>query len=350
MTGTRTGWLSLVGLVFLSAVSAGFPRLEAQAPASAPDHSSWHFEFSNDVFFLSDNNISSGMSLQYNSASAKAWSELKAVPGFIRSLGRLVFPSSNRQRAHRFSLALTQTLQTPDDINRKELIETDVPYAGTLTLQACWYNYDDKRFKAFEATIGVVGPLSLAGQAQEAAHKLLKCAIPQGWDNQLPDEPLFNLSFQYKRKIWDNPVSDAAVAWNVALGNYFTQAGAAMEIRLGTNLPGGFLYVPDPVCYNMHYQATLPPPRPDRCSLYASLAFRGTILGHNLFLDGTLLRKSHRVDRKTLQGQLVAGLHLSYHSWGIHLYASVGTPLDYRDPDRRDQDDRIGGVILEWRF
>jgi len=346
----RICWLSAVGLVFLGLHAYGETKSSSGAVATFPDHSSWHFEFSNDVFFLSDNNISNGMSFQYNSAAAQDWSTMKGVPGFLRRLGRLVPASSAKHIAHRFSLAVTQTLQTPDDLNRVDLIPEDVPYAGILTLQACWYAYDDTRFNALEATVGVVGSLSLAGQAQEAAHKLLKCTVPQGWDNQLPNEPLLNISYLHKGKIWDTSVTDAAIAWNVTLGNYFTQASADIELRLGTNLPGGFLYVPDPICYNMHYQATLKPPRPDRCSLFGSLVFRGTALAHNIFLDGNLLRKSHSVDRKAMSGQIVAGLHLTYRSWGIHLYASFSTPLDYRDGDREDKKDRIGGFILEWRF
>lgn len=320
------------------------------------ERATWRFEFDNDVFFGSDNGISSGLSLQYHSAAATDWEDLRGVLKIHRRLGRLLPFPKGRNMLCRAGLAIGQLMQTPDDPKRRDLIPEDVPYAGALTLRANWYTYNDEEFHGFEVIVGVAGPLSLAGANQRKIHRLIGSTIPKGWDNQLANEPLLNLIYMRKKKIWHEgrPAGisfDTAINGNVGLGNLFTHASAALEMRFGYNMSGGFIYIPDPIGFSMNHMAALKPARPGAGSFYGSLVLRGTAMAHTIFLDGNSFLESHRVDRDPLVGQIITGLHYEHRDWGVHFYALASSAVvDTHKTTAAEKRELIGSITIERRF
>ena len=145
-------------------------------------------------------------------------------------------------------------------------------------------------------------------------HSLTDSEDPKGRDNQLSTEPVLNFNYMRKQKIWryGNPVglsSDITVNGNVGLGNLFTQASTVLEMRFGLNMPKGFVYIPDPIGFSMHYNASLKPSNTQASSIYATLVMLGSIFGYYLFLDGNTFRDSHSVEKEPLVGQMIAGIH-----------------------------------------
>jgi len=342
--------------LFLSSSNPLLALAQTEANNHSVESATWRFEFDNDNVFGKDNKISSGWSLQKHSAVAESWDSLENIPGFVRRWGNVIPTLTQDGLVYRAGIAIGQVFQTPDDLSSSDLIEDDVPYAGALTLQASWYAYNDDEFRGFEITAGVVGPPSLAEQTQKTVHKLTGNQDPKGWDHQLSTEPVVNLNYMRKRKIWrkGNPAGfafDAAIDGNVGLGNLFTQASAAIELRMGHNLPGGFVYVPDPIGLSMHYLASLKPANSQSASIYATLVLRGTAFAYNIFLDGNTFRDSHSVAKKPLVGLAIAGLHYEQKNWAIHLGAMVSS--DNVDTDKAPAaEDRelLGTIDIEWRF
>jgi len=231
-----------------------------------------------------------------------------------------------------------------------DLIKEDVPYAGALTLQATWYAFNDDEFRGFEITAGVVGPPSLAEQTQKTVHKLIGSSNPKGWDHQLDTEPVINFNYMRKRKIWrrGDPAGlsfDTAINGNVGLGNLVTQASTALEMRFGHNMPRGFVYVPDPIGWSMHYKALLRPANPRAASFYATLVLRGSAFAHNIFLDGNTFSDSHSVDKEPLAGQAIAGLHYERENWGIHLNVLISSDdVDTSKAPAAEGQERLGTI------
>lgn len=313
----------------------------------------WRFGFDNDVFFHSDNNLSNCWSVQKHSAIAADWGALHGMPGIAGFMGRHLPTLKKQGLAYRFGLSIAQTIQTPNDIRRRDLVANDVPYAGVIAVQGSWYAYDDSEFRGFEITTGIVGPLALGEQSQKAFHKLSQRMLPRGWDNQLANEPLIGLSYMRKKKIWRQGLPggfevDAAANGNASLGNLFTHATAALELRLGRNMPGGFVHIPNVTGYGMSYVAALQPARPGASSFYGSLAMRTTALAHSVYLDGNLFRDSHRVSKKPLIGQIVAGFHYERPHLGIHLYTLASSAvLDIRKATAAEERELIGLISVE---
>ena len=333
-----------------------FPgNVHAQEPDGV-EGATWRFEFNNDVFFGKDNKISSGWSLQKHSGVAESWETLEGVPRFVRRWGKAVPTLTEEGLLYRAGIALGQVIQTPDDLSRSDLIEDDVPYAGALTLQATWYAFNDEEFRGFEITVGVVGPPSLAEQTQKTVHKLIGSLDPRGWNHQLHTEPVINFNYMRKQKIWrwGKPAGlsfDTAINGNVGLGNLFTQASTALEMRFGHNMPRGFVYVPDPIGLSMHYKASLNPANPRAASFYATLVLRGSAFAHNIFLDGNTFKNSHSVDKKPLVGQVLAGLSYERRHWAIHFNAMVSTDnVDTSKAPSAEGRECLGTIDIEWRF
>ena len=328
----------------------------AEEKSNSVESATWRVEFDNDVFFNKDNKISSGWSLQKQSAVANSWEALEEVPDFVRRWGKRIPTLTKKGLVYRSGIAIGQVIQTPDDLLRYDLIKDDVPYAGALTLQASWYAFNDDEFRGFEVTAGVAGPLSLAEQTQKNVHKLIGSLDPKGWDHQLKTEPLINLNYMRKKKIArvGNAAAisfDTTINGNVGLGNLFTHGSMAWEMRFGQNMPRGFVYVPDPIGLSMQYKAALKPVNPRKSSFYASLVLRGSAFAHDLFLDGNSFRDSHSVDKETFVGMIIFGLHYEQQNWGIHASlmesnGDVNTDKHFSAEGR----ERLGTIDLEWRF
>lgn len=345
---------TLITLLLLYSGIGYSPVLQATGNISV-ESAAWQIEIDNDVFFKKDDKISSGWSLQKYSALAKSWKELEGVPDFVRTFGMVIPTLTKEGLYYRAGITLGQIIQTPTDLSRTDLIVDDVPYAGAATLQASWYAYNNDEFRGFEITTGIIGPLSLAGQMQSSVHQLTNNPSPNGWDNQLANEVLININYMRKQKIFElgNPAYlsfDMAVNANVALGNMVTEAAAAVEIRLGHNIPRGFVYVPDFIGFSMHHNAALKPVR-STMSFYSSLILRGSAYERNIFLDGNSFRDSHRVVKKPLVNQLIVGLHYERNNWAIHFNLMKSSQnVDVNISPAAERTEQVGTIGYEWRF
>jgi hypothetical protein len=354
-------------MVLLSCLLAAFLAAGTELPArDAPVGSAgengwmtrgtWRFEFDNDIFFRSDDGISNGLSLQYHSPAAADWRDLQGVGRLQRRLGTwLPFPRREGLRC-RAGLAIGQLLQTPLDITRSDLIPEDVPYAGALTLHANWTRYSGNDLYGFEVVAGVAGPLSLAGATQRLVHRLFGFRPPRGWGNQLGNELLLNFNSVRKRKIWragrtEGTAIDLALSGDVALGNLLTHARAALELRAGSNMPGGFISLPDPVGFVMQHAAALNPACPARASWQGFFALRGAALGRMLFLDGNTFRHSHRLERNPFMAQMLAGLRFDRGRGGVGFFVMSSTPLVKNGNVPSEAGSELLGVVqVEWRI
>jgi hypothetical protein len=160
-----------------------------------------------------------------------------------------------------------------------------------------------------------------------------------------------NFYYERKRKLWATRGIDLSAGLGGQAGNLLTGADAKLEARFGWNVPGGFVYIPDPTGRSLAYDAHLAPPRPARSVLYGSMVMRAAGVARNLFLDGSSFEDSHSVDRLPFVGELIAGFHYQRRRWGVHVHLWVST--DTVDPDdvtfRTDTKNQFGSLMLEYR-
>lgn len=204
---------------------------------------------------------------------------------------------------------LRQDMFTPEDFTNPALVLDDRPYAGWLHLdfthQILRLDQDalKDRLDTWQVQLGVVGPSSLAKEAQSEVHRLVDAPRPRGWRFQLRDEPGLVLAYRRDFRAYYNPTTFAPLEtdfvghFGVRLGNVETSAQMGGEVRFGMNL-------------SRHFGTAIRGPLlPVRHRLYASAGVEGRFVPQNIFLDGNTFRRSHNVDRNKFVADFHVGIH-----------------------------------------
>jgi len=333
---------------------AGMGSVCAQETQNLEQSSTWRFEFANDAVVDSDNQFTNGFALQRHSPIASSLEETGGTAAFGKTLARVFLPNSDGLN-YREAWSLGQNMQTPEEKENPDLILDAVPYMGMLAWSSSFIAFDDRRMTGFGWLVGVVGPASFAEDAQKAAHKITPGTHPQGWDNQLDNEPVLSLFYTRKRKIWRSHSFDTALAFNGGLSNLITYGELAVEMRFG-RLPQGFTYVPDPIGHGLHYQASLP--SGSRTAFYVSLIARGTGLAVNMphegntFVDDNPWTELNTIESEDFVAQGFLVLNLEYPKWALRMsfWKTTDTVKKEFLAPGEDPENEGGTITFEWRF
>lgn len=304
----------LMILLLLLSVPFG-ARGEEEGPSSSGTLS---FFFENDVLVGRDRDYTSGMKLSWTSHWIPALEEEsndQEKKGFLASSLDMLpfFNKSGDRRA--LSVLIGQSIYTPENIRRRDLILDDRPYAGYTYLGLAVHRTAGEKMDTIELDIGIVGPHSYAEDVQERVHKWIDSKEPRGWRNQLKDE--FALELIYERK-WRLATSELGQGFGydfiphlgARVGNVYIYANTGAELRFGWNPPGDFGTCPiRPGCESnaatdMHGGGR-------SLGIHAFLAADGRAVLRDIFLDGNTWKDSHSVDKRYFVADLGAGIGIS---------------------------------------
>ena len=106
-------------------------------------------------------------------------------------------------------------------------------------------NQGSTRYDKIQLEIGMVGPASLAEKLQTFWHSLLGIHVPEGWDNQLKNEPGAVLFYEQAHRFDSQDLFldleiDFVPHFGGSLGNVFTYASSGVTFRLGPDLNDDF--------------------------------------------------------------------------------------------------------------
>jgi lipid A 3-O-deacylase len=268
----------------------------------------FNLQFENDLFGSGeDSHFTHGTRISYLSKERPTHFQSKLKSTVLAAIPKFFIPKTRR-----LGLIFGQSIFTPDDISRSDLILEDRPYAGWLYLGAGFVTEGGERRKFMEnleINIGVVGPAALGRQIQSGWHKFIHVKEPKGWANQLHNEPGF--IFFYERK-WPfrppqekfNKIIDLTPSAGFALGNIFTYFATGLTLRLGYNIPND--YGPPRIRPGLAGSGFFTPQ--NKFTWYIFAGVEGRAVGRNIFLDGNTFQDSHSVDKKTLVGDVQVGI------------------------------------------
>jgi outer membrane protein LpxR len=218
----------------------------------------FRFEFDNDTFLGSDDAFTAGWSFQVHSRLMDTWDPFYA--GWIGKVPGLGDDGEGR-RVSRWAYGLTQIIVTPHDVSIAEPQPNDAPWAGILGMYGSFYSYNNRRLAALQLYLGCMGPCSQAEEVQTFIHDDLGFGTPpEGWDNQLVNQALGNVNYEYRYKLWADAdeayvpgrfAQDFAVVSQVGLGNFATFVNASIDYRFGWGLPQGFTKTADPPAFGI---------------------------------------------------------------------------------------------------
>lgn len=303
-------------------------------------------QFSNDIFGGSDAHFTHGTRFSALSPDGH-------VPHFIERAGKWLplFPEDGNLR---ITYSLGQEIFTPERIEEHELIEDDRPYAGWLYGGIGLTSENGSQLDTLELNLGVVGPASLAEQTQTEYHKLINVTIPEGWDNQLENEPGIVLYYERKwRNVWEVQLGDLAMLNNLgvdvtphlggALGNVYTYGAGGLTLRFGEDLPDD--YGPPRIRPALPGSDYFRPT--DDFGWYLFAGAEGRIVVRNIFLDGNTFEDSHSVDKRPLVLDLQAGIAVNLGERVRLAYTHLWRSKEF---DGQDAGDQYGTLSLSVRF
>lgn len=280
------------------------------------------------MFSEDDDNYTAGLEL--------LWTQAASVDHWTQRIAEGL-PDSWLRQVDTLSYHLSYRMYTPVEVERRDLIVDDRPYAGLVLGGLTLYDRrsvgtDWQREDALQLDIGAVGPVTGADSVQREVHRFTSSQRPLGWSHQLGNEPILNAA--YRRHWWHlQPLGRLEIqhgpGLTASLGNFLVQAGAGYGLRLGQGLAnsmgwpslgaeqGGYRHVPSTLGTGWHVFAGL----------------QGRYVAHNLLLDGNTVRDSHSVERRELVGDAVLGVSFTWEQWEVSL-AHVWRSREFEEQEK----------------
>jgi hypothetical protein len=300
----------------------------------------------NDLIVDTDRNYTQGLKMSF--LHRDGW-----LPGWVAAVSDWLPTVGYEDRVAKFGYELGQSIFTPGDTHTRELLENDRPYAGWLHAGLILQRrgFTAGRFltlESFQMDLGIIGPESLAEDAQNGVHKLRHFALARGWGNQLDTEP--GLALKYQRSvsfplISGGRVADVIPSAGMSLGNVETSFRAGAMLRVGTHLTRDFgpqtissLITTDGGRSRSH------PGMP--VSLYAFAGVEGWMVPYSAFLDGNLFHDSHSVNREFWVAEGKAGVAVAFR------FAEAGFCLVSRSREFQEQtkSHSYGSLFVKVKF
>jgi hypothetical protein len=336
----EAAWLALI----VAAAPVAAPAVE-EGSCDDPVHRSiacgtFSVLFENDLFTGDDRYYTNGIKLSWMSRDLRQFRQWTHTPVWMRGF----FESMDRfqpGREKNIGFFVGQKLFTPQDIQQRDLIPDDRPYAGWLYGGMSLNSKNTRALDTFELQLGLVGPASLGEETQNFVHEVRDIPTAEGWDNQLDNEVAFALFYQRKQRLWEyfEPSSllgaDVIAHAGAAAGTVYTYANTGMELRFGVNIPSDFgtsLIRPGGDVSAPVLTADAPHHDPNRLGVHVFGAVTGRAVLRDIFLDGNTFEDSHDVDKENLVGDFIWGAGVTFRRMKL-TYSQVYRTQEFEEQD-----------------
>ncbi len=282
--------------------------LGALIPACHSDPEWRSLTYDNDIFVGEDSGYTNGIYFSQYKTNQKSD---KLTPGVL--LNPLLWSLPEETHLEQFSsTTIGQAILTPFDITQETPDEGQLPYSGLLFMNQTFIVQNGSIADKVSTTLGVVGPWSGAESTQKFVHKMIGSDQPEGWDQQLDNE----LVFQFSRgRAWRN--------WHSKSNNMDFVSMA--EVQLGTiesSINAGFLLRYGQEIEETYAAGLLSPSRTTNpvaieggWYVYAGLHFAH--LFNNIHADGNTFSNSASINYQRLQSGGFLGLAYSWQDFSI---------------------------------
>ena len=213
--------------------------------------------------------------------------------------------------------SIGQYIYTPSDISEFELIEDDRPYAGLLYIDNTILTKYKNSIYTYGFLIGVIGEHSFAEEIQTKFHDIINVQNPNGWDNQLNNEIVVNLSL-FKRDLYVFENVEAIFYYGGSIGNLNTQLNVGGILRSKNVWSDYDLLTIEP--FPKYYMEQV-----KKIKLGLFVGLEGSLVGYNVTLDGNMFSDSHSVDKKPFIMELFGGFNLSYDNYRLIFSSHIRT-------------------------
>ncbi len=255
----------------------------------------------------------------------------------------------------KFGLFLGQNIYTPRIINTALPQPFDRPWAAWLYVGGVAQAVQGDRLQTVELDLGLIGPAALGKPVQTEWHKLIGVDTPQGWGNQLHNEPGVLLAYLEKWRYGAATGLQAVPHFGATVGNVMSLARVGGIVRVGQNMSG---FGPDTIepggamlqrTRRSDSQSQSKGSDPKSYEWYVFAGIDGRLVGRNIFLDGNTFRDSAAVDRRLFVHDLKAGFSLRIAPLRVSL-THVQRSAEFTTPLGSAGIQRFQSINVSWEF
>lgn len=335
----------------------------------------------NDLFTGTDQNYTNGVAVTLISHDIPGRLRPECLQAPVRLHAELIkfmnpdfwADAGNSANTQNVVVKFGQSMYTPKDFSRTDLILDDRPYAGLLYMGLAWnrrkHEPESNRemLDTREITLGVIGPWSLADQTQNLVHDARGIDRFEGWQHQLKNEPAFQLALDRKFRefrghgaIIPGFSADTIRSLGLRLGNIETSAALGIEGRIGWNLPNDFGSYPlrpgaenrPPSGASIHGKSSdsVPVASRPRPGVHLFGILEAKAVAYDFSLDGNLFRPSHSVSRRPWVAQAAAGVSAQGILAGHGVRLAVMRVYRTREFEEQSTNQAYGSVALSIEF
>jgi hypothetical protein len=178
------------------------PIMEDASPnqSNEPEYSGWQLYMDNDLFINNnkDRDYTGGFALTLSGAKTRDY--WFSIHGWLATIDRLAGMTTLHEKPaalKKHSVEIGTTLFTPKNINQKQPVADDHPYANLLFLAYSRQSIFPHSGLLYQSalSVGFLG-LPTGKWLQSALHSMVGSSAPKGWDNQISNggEPTFHYS------------------------------------------------------------------------------------------------------------------------------------------------------------
>ena len=331
----KSSWLLLL-LLFMAA--------GARAADERPDN--WFtVTLENDLFVGKDTGYTNGIALSWAHTGFTEFSP-DNIPRWLDYLSKNLYISTMPDKDRAVSYMIGQLMQTPSDLTIPTLIKNEAPYTGLLFWSANLHAFDDRVADRLSLTLGVVGPLSGAEQAQKWVHDITGADEPKGWDNQIGNEPVFQVSAERLLRLakfhTDKTVGmDVIGTGNGAVGTIESYLAVGLGARLGRGLDRSF-----PTASFLPGRQVNPLAGSVTGGWYVFAGVQGRFVANDIGINGNTFKDSHSVPLEHWQAAASGGVAFGFKRWAFLLSAVVATDRYEGQPDST----RFGSLSITYNY
>lgn len=287
---------------------------------AAPDYLTVTWE--NDIFAGKDGGYTNGLAVSWAYAGFNEFTT-DNTPEWIHTLTKNlpIATTENKQRAIGYSVA--QAMQTPSDLSQRALQKDEAPYAGLIVWRANLFAYDTQHVDRLGFALGFVGPVSGAKFSQRIIHKATGSTKPMGWDNQLKNEMVFQVSMM---RMWRLVARDnRAVGFDIvgltggAIGTLKSDVTTGLSLRFGHDLASNYATA------SINPGREINPLAGDNTDWHIFFNISASAVANDILINGNTFEDSHSVPLQHLQAQFVTGTSFNIANWAFLFSAVIGT-------------------------
>ncbi len=302
----------------------------------------------NDTLTGSDNNYTNGIGVSWVTAELDKYEDDSFVSNWGDFWAFLPFVADDGYSTYA-AWSVVQEMHTPDDIRIANPPAGDQPYAGVLYVDSLLYARSGRWAHAWELKLGTAGPSSQADDTQKWFHDLVGADEPQGWDAQLPDEPVINVGLT-SAYLWKSGAAGESAEWRLVpighagLGTYFTGVGLGMYGEIGWNLVDALGGTGLREGLNAASTVGVGPVSGWSVAFFGGIG--GHAVAHYLPLDGTVFNDSRSVDTEPFVGNTSIGVSVRRGGFTLSLAASFSTAAF----ETQQENAEFGTLSMSWYF